>query len=650
MKKIFISLLLVCFLLTSILSAPAQAVQFPDVTGHWAQAYINSLSGSGYIKGYPDGTFKPDNPMTRAEFTTLLVSCMGLKPDTAAKDSFSDISKHWGRNYINEAVKQGVLVPDEYPSGLVPDGNIKRSEAAAMLVRALDEEPDNGPLPPFTDLSAVEKSDYKAYIKRAFDLKLLMGFPGGEFQPFTDMTRAQVAKVLTDFLTIYDGTTPVTVPTVSGDITSVAIGEAMYPLNQYPLSFKFAYSTVPVSSIKIIGDQININGNYTFFTNSPLGNPDLIINNNLFDISKYTISGSILVAFPEARLINNLDVDGYKYNAEFVKLYVNSTYSNYYLADMKIIDQYTVEIDGKTYSLLNDRLTIVLGNNFYDISKLDLSSSEPLVLKETSRVIVEGLRMADISAIFVDDKTISLADIDEIEFMINKEMYELDDVMLDALGNFTADRETYDFDEVTMYIDGQPYIIEDIEQYKDKFIFYCQEGDYRDLALVNGKYYDVDEIEMIKGSSVYDLDEVLVLDRNLVRIDGKRYEVDSSFYIRIDKTYYEIYRIDFNEDLGLVEMKITETDEPSVGNQPDRIIFYVDDSKYQDGVDNDTLIYVNRRWIDFDQITILDPATFSYNGNDYDLIDAVISLDDDEFTVLDTTWTGYRQIFSIYME
>ncbi|MDD3893833.1 MAG: S-layer homology domain-containing protein [Syntrophomonadaceae bacterium] len=650
MKKIWFFLLSVCFLVTAILTAPVAAIQFPDVNDHWASTYINSLAGAGYIKGYPDGTFGPDNPMTRAEFTTLLISCMSLTPGDSTTNSFSDISKHWGKKYINEAVEQGILIPDEYPTGLVPDGNIKRSEAAAMLVRALGEKPDTGALPPFTDLADVQKSMYKTYIKRAFDLKLLSGFPGGEFQPFTDMSRAQVAKVLTDFLTLYSGSAPATVPTVSGDIISVAIGEELYPLSQYPITFKFAYSSVPLSSITVNSDQITINGNYSFFTNSPLGNPDLIINNNLYTISKYTISNNILVAFPKSRIINSLEISGYKYNSEFVQLFVNSAYSDYYLADMKIIDEYKVEINGETYDLLEDRLTIILRDEFYDISKIDLSSADPLKLKETDRVIVDGMRLSDISAIFVDDKTLALDDIDEIEFLIDKKIYGLNKVVIDASGNFTASGETYDFDEVTMFINGQIYSIENIEFYRSKFIFYCTKGNNEDLALVNGKYYNVDEIEIVKGNTVYDLDDVLVISRNLVRIDGKRYEIDSTFYVRIDDTYYEISRIDYDQNLDIVIMKLTESDEPSIGNQPERIIFYVDDEKYQSGVDSDTKIYVDRTWIYFDEIIIVDPATFSYDDEYYDLIDAEISLDGDEFTVIDTSWTGSRQIFSLYME
>lgn len=652
MKKLFHSALLICLLATMLSPTPVTASQFPDIGQHWAETYINSLAGAGYIKGYPDGTFKPDNPMTRAEFTTLLISCMGLIPGSATVNSFSDTGKHWGSNYIEEAVRRGILYPAEYSPGLVPDGIIKRSEASAMLVRALGEKPDYSTLPPFTDLSDVEKSDYKAFIKKAFDLRLLQGFPGGEFKPFTDMTRAQVAKVLTDFLTLYTGSAPQPLPSlnVSGDISSIAIGEEQYQLSQYPATFKFAYSSVPANSITVSGEQVTINGNYTFFTNSPLGNPELVVNNNLYTISKYTVNGKVLVAFPESRIIDSLEISGYKYNADFVRLYINSANNDHYLSDMEIIDEYTVRIDGKSYDLLLDRLTVTLGDKFYDIVRIDLAAANPLKLVETDRVLIEGMSLSDISAVFIDGDTISLKNID-IQFLINMKIYALSKIMIDGSGRFTVDRDTYDFDEVAMYIDGQVHTIDDIELYRDKFIFYCSEGSDEELVQINGKYYVYDDVKVIKDTVVYDLDRVLVISRNLVRIDGKRYEIDSTFYVLLDKKYYTIDRIDFDEKQRMVVMKLSESKGPAtVTSQPERIIFYVDDRRYQDGVDRYTEIRAGNTWVDFDQITIVDPATFSYDGKNYDLIDASIRLDSVRFIVTDTSWTGSRLVFSIYLE
>lgn len=50
----------------------AQATTFPDIQGHWAQSFIQSLAARGVIRGFPDGTFRPDEPVTRAQFAAMI--------------------------------------------------------------------------------------------------------------------------------------------------------------------------------------------------------------------------------------------------------------------------------------------------------------------------------------------------------------------------------------------------------------------------------------------------------------------------------------------------------------------------------------------------------------------------------------------------
>ena len=52
--------------------SPFEANSFSDISGHWANKYINSASAKGWVNGYPDGSFKPDQYITRAEFVTLV--------------------------------------------------------------------------------------------------------------------------------------------------------------------------------------------------------------------------------------------------------------------------------------------------------------------------------------------------------------------------------------------------------------------------------------------------------------------------------------------------------------------------------------------------------------------------------------------------
>ena len=60
-----------------------EALKFNDISGHWAEASINRAAAIGWVNGYPDGSFKPEQPITRAEFMTLVNRVMGREPESA---------------------------------------------------------------------------------------------------------------------------------------------------------------------------------------------------------------------------------------------------------------------------------------------------------------------------------------------------------------------------------------------------------------------------------------------------------------------------------------------------------------------------------------------------------------------------------------
>lgn len=172
------------------------ATALTDIDNHWAKQSILSLQAGGFIKGYPDNTFRPELPMTRAGFVTVLVSCLGgTKADDTTSSAFSDVKGHWAQAAIDRAVKLGVIVTAEYPNGFAPDNTIKRSEAAAMLVRASGQKPDPGTIS-FKDAAEINKSLYKDYIKKAVDMGIISGYSDGTFRPFTSLTRGQTCSLM----------------------------------------------------------------------------------------------------------------------------------------------------------------------------------------------------------------------------------------------------------------------------------------------------------------------------------------------------------------------------------------------------------------------------------------------------------------------
>ena len=106
----------------------------------------------GIINGYPDGGFHPNAKITRAEFATIAARFFEVKNDSAPeKDIFSDISDSWANSYINLAYQLKVV--DGYPDGTFkPENSISRTEAMQIVNNTLRRNPSNDGLLPDHDM------------------------------------------------------------------------------------------------------------------------------------------------------------------------------------------------------------------------------------------------------------------------------------------------------------------------------------------------------------------------------------------------------------------------------------------------------------------------------------------------------------------
>ena len=110
--------------------------RFKDVSANdWYGTAVSTLTNLGVIAGYQDGSFGPQRNITRAELATILARFCGTVKDSA-KDRFSDISGSWARKYINLAAEAGLVYG--YTDGTFrPDQNITRAETIVMVNRIL---------------------------------------------------------------------------------------------------------------------------------------------------------------------------------------------------------------------------------------------------------------------------------------------------------------------------------------------------------------------------------------------------------------------------------------------------------------------------------------------------------------------------------
>lgn len=645
-----------CLCCALLLPAPALgAKNFSDIKGHWANADIIKLSAQGSLKGYPDGTFKPDRSMSRAEFTTALITSLGITPTVPNSNSFKDTKNHWARKYIEEAVKRDILIPSEFPEGLDPDQNILRSQAAAMLIRALGMYPSAGQLN-FTDRNEVALSLYRNYIKAACDAGIMTGFPDGSFAPFKAMTRAQVCTVLIKTQN-KKGTTATTAPTVTqpitNTITAVAVGEDLFDLNDTTITLDTGTTDTVVTNLSVTNDALTVNDKYVFALNSTTGNPDIIIGNTRFGVKRMTVSSNKLVIYPLNRRINELELKNRDYKSNNVNMYINSSKNALRLSDLEIINETDVEVKGKSYILREDKITIEVNNAFYDIVNIKLQPGNTVPsLQETDQVIDEGLTMSDISAIYVNNKSLNLKTVDYIDFIIDGERYKLSETTLNSSGTFTFDRETYRYSEVIMSIDNTNYKISNIKYLKGKFTFYCQKSNVENLVKFNNVYRDYDDIIIVKGSTEYDFNEVTVLGRNQIRINGKQYSVtEVNIQCKVDKKRWDIKTIEWNNSLEMVYIKAVEVDEESENDsQPVKFVLYDEDNhKLADGSSSQVRLYVSGKWIAFSAIKMSDPNYFSYNGASYKLIGSRVKINTTQYKINDTVWHGGTQIIDLYL-
>ncbi|WNS40806.1 amidase family protein [Paenibacillus sp. MMS20-IR301] len=110
-----------------------EVVSFADTMNHWAWASIDTLIAKGLLTGYSDGTFRPNAGLTRAEAIKVIATYMGLEGQAS---NFKDVSTaHWASKYIGAAAGSGLM--NGYSDGSFrPDQKISRSELAALITRA----------------------------------------------------------------------------------------------------------------------------------------------------------------------------------------------------------------------------------------------------------------------------------------------------------------------------------------------------------------------------------------------------------------------------------------------------------------------------------------------------------------------------------
>lgn len=172
---------------------PQPTVSFTDISSsHWAYDSVIHLAEKFILNGYLDGTFKPESNITRAEFAKIIVSATG-SIDPYALSTFNDVSNgDWYYSYVSTAYSMGYITG--YPDGSFrPNDNITRADICTIVNRVLKAE--NTSVSAFKDDSSIP-SYAKDAVYALNSKGVINGYQDGTFAPLTFATRAQTAKII----------------------------------------------------------------------------------------------------------------------------------------------------------------------------------------------------------------------------------------------------------------------------------------------------------------------------------------------------------------------------------------------------------------------------------------------------------------------
>ncbi len=242
----FVSVLVISML--SVNAFAEGANMFTDIDTHWAKGQIQNIVDRGGITGYPDGTYRPDNNMSRIEALSVIIKSAGAgllvsidRSSDGYKEFMPDVAEgYWVRDLAYTADVTGLKVTwdntvEEW------DKPIIRSELAGLIIGAGEKIKNDS----YEIKSGIEDAigDYKSDIAslaqadeilKAYSCGIMIGMKPdtGDFVPAANATRAQVAVMVTRLIDPYsrENLTAITKPEVKGEVLSIAKIKEVYGL------------------------------------------------------------------------------------------------------------------------------------------------------------------------------------------------------------------------------------------------------------------------------------------------------------------------------------------------------------------------------------------------------------------------------------
>ncbi|MEN6350268.1 MAG: cadherin-like beta sandwich domain-containing protein [Syntrophomonas sp.] len=195
---------------------------FPDVSSSDGNAlYVKYLVNKGIISGYSDGNFHPGEGLTRAQAAVIMAKVAGLTVDPTLQSAFKDVSAaHWAKSYINAVAKAGYIkgMPD---GSFLPEEKLTRAQGISLLLRLSKQDQSLATLPSLTDINSTHWAAKSVAVGIASGMVGLSP-DGKQFLPDAPFTRIALAHALGLLLTedpdLNSSNLPGTIKPVSGTI------------------------------------------------------------------------------------------------------------------------------------------------------------------------------------------------------------------------------------------------------------------------------------------------------------------------------------------------------------------------------------------------------------------------------------------------
>ncbi|WP_042479184.1 S-layer homology domain-containing protein [Bacillus ndiopicus] len=174
---------------------------FTDTEGHWAEEYASFVATTGIMNGYDDGSFKPDQELKRVQLASIVSRIIG--DETAKAAPFKDISSYAKETQQAIAVAYEVGVMNGNGNSFNPEEKVTRAQMALIISRLyeyfFDESYEPEKIAPFKDIAGYDLEAQKA-ITLLYDYQIVQGVGDNKFAPKDSVTRAQAAKIITEFI------------------------------------------------------------------------------------------------------------------------------------------------------------------------------------------------------------------------------------------------------------------------------------------------------------------------------------------------------------------------------------------------------------------------------------------------------------------